>query len=207
MYFCNWGGLYFKRHLGTSLGAQWERVCLPMQETQVWSLIQEDPTGLGETKPVCHKYSACALESLSHNYWAHMLCALQWEKPPQWEAHPLQLESSPHLLQLEKSLCTNTDPEHACGGYSLIAVGGLLIVVASLIMGMGSRVLKEKPVCQWSQHSQKINKQIKIPKIKKRNLERRWCKTQENELIMVQFQGFIQCNGLNVHVPPKVLCW
>ena len=31
--------------------AQWERIHLPMQETQVPSLIQEDPTCLGGTKP------------------------------------------------------------------------------------------------------------------------------------------------------------
>ena len=34
--------------------AQWLRTCLPMQETQVQSLGQEDPTCLGATKPVCH---------------------------------------------------------------------------------------------------------------------------------------------------------
>ena len=28
--------------------------------------------------------------------------ALQQEKPPQWEVYALELESSPHLLQLEK---------------------------------------------------------------------------------------------------------
>ena len=36
-------------------------------------------------------------------------CALQQEKPPEWEAHTLQLESSPHSLQLEKSLHSNQD--------------------------------------------------------------------------------------------------
>ena len=30
-------------------------------------------------------------------------CAPQQEKPPQWEAHALQLESNPYLLQLEKA--------------------------------------------------------------------------------------------------------
>ena len=30
--------------------------------------------------------------------------ALQQEKPPRWEAHVLQLESSPSLLQQEKAL-------------------------------------------------------------------------------------------------------
>ena len=182
MYFCHWRGLYFKRHLGASLVAQWERVCLPMQETRVWPVTREDPTCLGATKPVRHNYSACALESLSHNYWAHVLqllkaehsraCALQWEKPPQWEAHPLHLESSPHLLQLEKSLCANTGPACACRGYSLGALRGLLIGVASLVVGHGLLSAQRKACAPMkSQHSQKINKQIKIPKIKKRNLE------------------------------------
>ena len=37
--------------------AQWLRTCLPMQETQVQSLGQEDPTCLGATKPVCHYWA------------------------------------------------------------------------------------------------------------------------------------------------------
>ena len=41
-----------------------------MQETQVWSLIQEDPTRQGATKRVCHNHWACALEPLRHNYWS-----------------------------------------------------------------------------------------------------------------------------------------
>ena len=43
-----------------------------MQETCVWSLFQEDPTCLGETKPVCHNYWVCALKPGSHNYCAHV---------------------------------------------------------------------------------------------------------------------------------------
>ena len=39
-----------------SLVAQWIRICLPMQGTQVHSLVQEDPTCHGATKPVCHNY-------------------------------------------------------------------------------------------------------------------------------------------------------
>ena len=46
---------------------------LPMHETQVQSLIQEDPTCLGAAKPVHHNYCACALEPASYNYWAHAL--------------------------------------------------------------------------------------------------------------------------------------
>ena len=56
-----------------------------------------------------------AREQLSYNFWAHVLfpesCntqvprphALQQEKPPQWAAHTLQLESSLPSPQLEKA--------------------------------------------------------------------------------------------------------
>ena len=40
--------------IGTSLVAQWLRILLPMQGTWVQALVQEDPTCLGATKPVCH---------------------------------------------------------------------------------------------------------------------------------------------------------
>ena len=40
--------------VGASLVAQWQRIRLPMQETQVGSLIWEDPTHLGATKPMHH---------------------------------------------------------------------------------------------------------------------------------------------------------
>ena len=38
-----------------------------MQETWVQSLVWEDPTCHGATKPVCHNYGACALELGNHN--------------------------------------------------------------------------------------------------------------------------------------------
>ena len=40
----------------TSLVVQGFRIHLPMQKTQVLSLVQEDPTSLGVTKPMCHNY-------------------------------------------------------------------------------------------------------------------------------------------------------
>ena len=40
----------------TSLVAQWLRIRLPMQETRVRALVQEDPTCRGATKPVHHNY-------------------------------------------------------------------------------------------------------------------------------------------------------
>ena len=52
--------------------AQWLRIHLPMQGTQVRALIQEDPTCCRATKPIRHNYWFCALEPMSHNYWALM---------------------------------------------------------------------------------------------------------------------------------------
>ena len=66
-----------KKCLGTSLLAQWLRICLPMQGTRVRALVREDPTCRGATKPVRHNYWACALEPMSHNYWAHVLQLLK----------------------------------------------------------------------------------------------------------------------------------
>ena len=61
----------YKTKRGTSLGAQWLRICLPMQGTWVRALVREDPTCRGATKPMHHNYWAWALEPASHNYWAH----------------------------------------------------------------------------------------------------------------------------------------
>ena len=60
-----------KISLGTLL-VQWLRICLPMQGTQVWSLLWEDLTCLWVTKPVFHNYWIYTLEPMSHNRWAYM---------------------------------------------------------------------------------------------------------------------------------------
>ena len=54
-------GLYYKATViktiwWASLVAQWLRICLPMQWTQVRALVWEDPTCHGETRPVSHNY-------------------------------------------------------------------------------------------------------------------------------------------------------
>ena len=110
-------------YIGASLVAQWLRVLLPMQGTQVWALVWEDPTCHRATKLVHHNYWACALEPASHDYWspcatpteAHMprARALQQEKPPQWEAHCTTTKSSPHLPQLEKARAQQRRPNAA----------------------------------------------------------------------------------------------
>ena len=60
-----------------------------MQETQIWSLVWENPTFCGATKPVYHHYQACVLGPRNRNSSpyattteAHMPrpCALQLEK-------------------------------------------------------------------------------------------------------------------------------
>ena len=62
----------------TSLVAQWLRIQLPMQGTQVRSLVWEDPT--------CHR----ATKLVRHNYWAY---APQLLKPMRPRARALQLLS------------------------------------------------------------------------------------------------------------------
>ena len=71
-YFGNFESQLWKGHGGASLVAQWLRIRLPMQGTQVQALVWEDPTCHGTTKPVRHNYWACALEPASHNYWARV---------------------------------------------------------------------------------------------------------------------------------------
>ena len=78
-----------------------------MQGTRVRALVREDPTCRGATKPVRHNYWAWALDPASPNYGslcattiearAPRACALQQEKPPQWEASALQQRVAPAL--------------------------------------------------------------------------------------------------------------
>ena len=46
----------FKEDLGASLVAQALRIRLPMRETRVQTLVKEDPTCRGATKPMRHNY-------------------------------------------------------------------------------------------------------------------------------------------------------
>ena len=93
-----------KREEGASMVAQQKRVCLQMQETQVWSLNWEDPTCCGATKPT-HNYRACALESRSHNYSAYMLQLLKSSQ---------EQESSQEQATIMRSLQTATRESSHC---------------------------------------------------------------------------------------------
>ena len=64
-----------------------------MQATQVRAWIREDPTCRGATKPVRHNYwSPHATSPEAH---APTACALQQEKPVQWEARAPQCRVAP----------------------------------------------------------------------------------------------------------------
>ena len=77
---------------GTPLVAQWLRIRLPMQGTRVQSLVREDPTCWGATKPVRHNYWACVLQPLKS---AHLEPVLRNKRrhrredhAPQWRVVP-----------------------------------------------------------------------------------------------------------------------
>lgn len=46
--------MFLKVNMGASLAAQWLRIGLPIQKTQVQSLVQEDPSCHRATKLMCH---------------------------------------------------------------------------------------------------------------------------------------------------------
>ena len=62
-----WGAIFSSR--GSS---QPRDRTLSIQEKWVQSLVREDPTGRGATKPMHHNCWACALEPGNHNYWSSL---------------------------------------------------------------------------------------------------------------------------------------
>ena len=68
-----------KHHGRAPLAARWWRICLLMQETQVPSQVQEDPTCHGAAKPVSHNSWAFTLEPVLRNQ-QEPGCSLQLEK-------------------------------------------------------------------------------------------------------------------------------
>ena len=112
-----------------SLLVQWLKICLAIQETLVRSLVWEDATCLGATKPTCHNNGAGALEPGSRSYWAHGCSywsphiktreaimtkeATAKEKPLQQGAHAPQVESSSCSLQLEEKAHRAMKTQHS----------------------------------------------------------------------------------------------
>lgn len=106
----NWFLNFFFFFLNTGvdfLGGTVGRVCLPVQETLVQSLVWEDsmPQNHIQLLNLCSRTYMLQLHkpSLSKS----VLCN---EKPPQWEAPTAREESSPHSLKLEKRPHSNKDP-------------------------------------------------------------------------------------------------
>ena len=64
------GTLSLETDARSSLVVQWIGVLLLMQEPWVWSLIQEDSTCCGATKPMGHNCWACARGPVCCNYWS-----------------------------------------------------------------------------------------------------------------------------------------
>ena len=80
----------------TSLVAPWLRICLPIQGTWVWSLVQEGSTCCGATKPVCHSYwSLRALKTAFH------------KRSLQWQACALRWRVAPTCRSSKKPACSN----------------------------------------------------------------------------------------------------
>ena len=88
------------KRIGTSLVAQWLRICLPVQGTRLRALAREDPTCRGATKPMRHNYWARKPQLLSPRATTTEACtprarAPQQEEPPQWEARGPQWRVAP----------------------------------------------------------------------------------------------------------------
>ena len=109
-----------KANCGASLMAQGSRICLPMQETQVWPLNLPD---LGRSY-MLQSNSACAPQLLSLWSRAHeattteahaplSLCSTTWGATTMRSLHTAT-QSHPRCPQVEKSLgCSNEDQAQA----------------------------------------------------------------------------------------------
>ena len=83
----------------TSLVVQWIRIHLLMHRTWIWALLREDSIRCGATKPMYQTYWGRELQLLRPSAVITEACEpLLRNKKSQ-----LQLESSAHLLQLEKA--------------------------------------------------------------------------------------------------------
>ena len=81
----------------SSLVAQWIRIHLPMQWTQVQSLVREDSTWCGTSKPVCHNCWVPMLQLLKPTYLEPVLCNKQShhnQKPTHYNAEQPLLSST-----------------------------------------------------------------------------------------------------------------
>ena len=85
--------------LGTSVVAQWLRIRPPMNGTLLWPLVWDS---------TCLRAAVCALRLLKP--LCPRPCALQQERPLQWEARAPRPERSSHSPQPEKAVRSSEDP-------------------------------------------------------------------------------------------------
>ena len=147
--------------------AQWLRIRLPMQGTRVRSLVWEDPTCYGATKPV------------HHNYWAHVLQLLKPVLSNKRSHHTESLrtatKSSSRSLQLEKAHAQQWRPtqpkKKITFGTSCLSSGWLHVSNAGgegWIPGQGTKI---PPAAQCGQNNNNNNVVCQLYLIKKKNLK------------------------------------
>ena len=85
-------------------GAQWERTHLPLQETWVQSVVQEDPTHNRATESMRQNYGTYALETKSCNYWRPPALELML-----WNERSHCNEKSMHQKQRVAPTCTTRE--------------------------------------------------------------------------------------------------
>ena len=89
---------------GASLVVWWLRLCLPMQETQVQSLLQEDPTELEATESLHHKLlKPTSLEPVLHKR------SYGDEQPSTREQSPLSKSRESPLISVKTQCSQYTD--------------------------------------------------------------------------------------------------
>ena len=99
----------FKNEPGrSSLVAQWIRIHLPMQGTQVRSLVREDFTWCGTSKPVCHTAECPCCNSWSPHTLS--LYSATYEVISTRSPHTT-MQSSPYSPQLEKAAWKQQRPK------------------------------------------------------------------------------------------------
>ena len=96
--------------LGSALVFQWLRICLPMQGTQIWSLVWEDSTCCRATKPLRHNYIA-HVQQLPN--YLHALEPMFYKRRHCSKKAKHHNESSPFSPQLEKAHTQHWRPSRA----------------------------------------------------------------------------------------------
>ena len=93
---------------------QWLRICLPMQGTCVQSLVRGGDKAMGQLSP-CNTSTEPTLCRVQELQLLKPVCpraCSPQEKPPQWEAHALQLEGNT-CSSLEKTHTQQRRPSQA----------------------------------------------------------------------------------------------